>query len=144
MKIFFRVHFLSYEYQHLQMFKNDKNQPAGVSTKIEVASRFEKSNQLYQKEAFTSLFLERSGGVHPLKISKFQFPKMRFPAFWALNWVQKIMCSAFQPENSAWGPKWPLQPIFGGQIFQARANIFLMCKRKETVGKLNKLKWQFI
>ena len=44
------------------MFKNDKNQQAGVSTKIEVASRFEKSNQLYQKEAFTSLFLEGSGG----------------------------------------------------------------------------------
>ena len=61
MKIFFRVHFLSYEYQPLQMFKNDKNQQAGVSTKIEVASRFEKSNRLYQKEAFTSLFLEGSG-----------------------------------------------------------------------------------
>ena len=90
MKIFFRVHFLSYEYQHLQMFKNDKNQQAGVSTKIEVASRFEKSNRLYQKEAFTYLFLEGSGsgagrGVHPLKISKFQSPKMPFPAFWALN-----------------------------------------------------------
>ena len=85
MKIFFRVHFLSYEYQRLQMFKNDKNQQVGVSIKIEVASRFEKSNRLYQKEAFTSLFLEWSGGVHPLKISKFQFPKMRFPAFWALN-----------------------------------------------------------
>ena len=49
MKIFFRVHFLSYEYEHLQMFKNDKNQLAGVSIKIEVAGRFEKSNQLYQK-----------------------------------------------------------------------------------------------
>ena len=85
MKIFFRVHFLSYEYEHLQMFKNDKNQLAGVSIKIEVAGRFEKSNQLYQKEAFTPLFLEGSGGVHPLKISKFQCPKMRFPAFWALN-----------------------------------------------------------
>ena len=44
------------------MFKNDKNQLAGVSIKIEVAGRFEKSNQLYQKEAFTSLFLEGSGG----------------------------------------------------------------------------------
>ena len=85
MKIFFRVHFLSYEYEQLQMFKNDKNQLAGVSIKIEVAGRFEKSNQLYQKEAFTSLFLEGSGGVHPMKISKFQCPKMRFPAFWALN-----------------------------------------------------------
>ena len=31
--------------------------------------------------------------------------------------------TVFQPENSAWGPKWPLQPIFGGQIFQERANI---------------------
>ena len=85
MKIFFRVHFLSYEYQHLQMFKNDKNQQAGVSTKIEVASRFEKSNRLYQKEAFTPLFLEGSGGLHFLKISKFQCPEMQFPAFWALD-----------------------------------------------------------
>ena len=92
MKISFKVHFLSYEYQHLTMFKNDKNQQAGVSTKIEVASRFEKSNRLYQKEAFTSLLLEGTGGMHPLKISTFQCPKMRFPAFWALNWVQKIMC----------------------------------------------------
>ena len=29
----------------------------------------------------------------------------------------------FQPENSTWGPKWPLQPIFGGQICQERANV---------------------
>ena len=67
----FKVHFFSYEYQHLQMFKIDKNQQAGVSITIEEASRFEKSNRLYQKEAFTSLLLEGSGGVHPLKISKF-------------------------------------------------------------------------
>ena len=85
MKIFFKVHFFSYEYQHLQMFKNDKNQQAGVSIRIEVASGFEKSYRLYQKEAFTSLLLEGSGGVHPLKISKFQCPKMLFPVFWALN-----------------------------------------------------------
>ena len=31
--------------------------------------------------------------------------------------------TVFQPENSAWRPKWPLQPIFGGQIFQERANV---------------------
>ena len=46
MKIFFRVHSLSYEYQHLQMFKNDKIEQAGVSITTEVASRFEKSNRL--------------------------------------------------------------------------------------------------
>jgi len=63
MKIFFRVHFLFYEYQRLQMFKNDKNQQAGVSIKIEVASRFEKSNRLYQKEAFTPLVSPSSKGV---------------------------------------------------------------------------------
>ena len=53
--------------------------------KIEVASRFEKSNRLHQKEAFTPLLQKGSGGVLPLKISKFQCPKMRFPAFLALN-----------------------------------------------------------
>ena len=58
---------------------------AGVSTKIEVASRFEKSNQLYQKEAFTPLLLEGSGGLHFLKISKFQCSEMQFPVFWALD-----------------------------------------------------------
>ena len=57
----------------------------GFQKKIEVASRFDKSNRLYQNEAFTPLLLQGSGGVHPLKISKFQCPKMRFPAFWALN-----------------------------------------------------------
>ena len=31
--------------------------------------------------------------------------------------------AVFHPENSAWGPKWPLKPIFGGQIFQERANV---------------------
>ena len=61
----------------------------GVSITIEVASRFEKSNRLYQKEAFTSLLFDGSGDVHPLKISKFQCPKMRFPAFWALNMSTK-------------------------------------------------------
>ena len=49
-----------------------RNNKAGVSIKIEVASRFEKSKRLYQKEAFTPLLLEGSGGVLPLKISKFQ------------------------------------------------------------------------
>ena len=62
-----------------------RNNKAGVSIKIEVASNFEKSNRLYQKEAFTPLHLEGSGGVLPLKISKFQCLKMRFPAFWTLN-----------------------------------------------------------
>ena len=33
----------------------------GVSIKIEVASRFEKCNRLYQKEAFTPLLLEGIG-----------------------------------------------------------------------------------
>ena len=56
------------------MFKNDKNQQAGVSITIEVASRFEKSNQLYQKEAFTSLFLEGSRGVHPFENFKISMP----------------------------------------------------------------------
>ena len=55
-----------------------RNNEAAVSIKIEVASRFEKSKRLYQKEAFTPLLLEGSGGV-------LQCPKMRFPAFWALN-----------------------------------------------------------
>ena len=68
------------------------NVPGVSMLKIEVASRFEKSNRLYQKEAFTPHLQKGSGGVLPLKISKFKCPKMRFPAFWALNWVQKIMC----------------------------------------------------
>ena len=60
------------------------------------------------------------------------------------------MSSVFQPENSAWGPKWPLQPILGGQSFLNRANvqpctsIFLIREGEETVGKLRKWKWQFI
>jgi len=33
--------------------------------KIEVASRFEKSNQLYQPFAFSHLLLDGSGGVQP-------------------------------------------------------------------------------
>ena len=41
----------------------------GVSTKIEVASRFEKSNQLYQKEAFTPLLLEGSALLENFEIS---------------------------------------------------------------------------
>ena len=57
----------------------------GFSIEIEVASRFEKSNQLYQKEAFTPLLLEASGGLYSLKISRFRCPKMRFPVFRALN-----------------------------------------------------------
>ena len=36
-----------------------------VPIKLEVAGRFEKSNNLYQKETFTPLLLEGSGGVHP-------------------------------------------------------------------------------
>ena len=62
---------------------------SGVSIKIELASRFEKSNWLHRKEAFTPLLLEGSGGLYSLKISKFWYPKMQFPVFWALNWVQK-------------------------------------------------------
>ena len=92
------------------MFKNDKNQQGGVSIKIEVASRFEKSNRLYQKEAFTSLFLEGSGGVHPLKISTFQFPKMRFPAFWALN------------------------PFWGARFFKQGPISFYYAKEKKQLG----------
>ena len=62
---------------------------SGVSMKIEVARRFEKSNRLHPKEAFTPLLLEGSGGLYSLKISKFWCPKMRSPVFKALNWVQK-------------------------------------------------------
>ena len=61
---------------------------------------------------------------------------------WYLLWL-----TVFQPEISAWGPKWPLQPIFWDQIFQEKGqctSIFLICKREETVGKLRKWKWQFI
>ena len=39
--------------------------------KIEVAGGFEKSNQLYQKEAFTPFLLEGSEGLHSLKNLKF-------------------------------------------------------------------------
>ena len=55
--------------------------------------------------------------------------------------------SVFQPEISAWGPKWPLQPIFWGSDISRKGqctSIFLICKREETVGKLRKWKWQFI
>ena len=38
---------------------------SGVSIIIEVPTRFEKTNQLYQKEAFTPLLLEGSRDVHP-------------------------------------------------------------------------------
>ena len=31
-----------------------------------------------------------------------------------------LTSTVFQSENSALGPKWPLQPIFGGLIFQGR------------------------
>ena len=62
---------------------------SGVSMNIEVARRFEKSNRLHPKEAFTPLLLEGSEGLYSLKISKFWCPKMRSPVFRALNWVQK-------------------------------------------------------
>ena len=39
--------------------------------KIEVAGRFEKSNRLYQKEAFTPFLLEGCRGLHSLKNLKF-------------------------------------------------------------------------
>ena len=39
-------------------------------------------------------------------------------------WLPAVI-SVFQPENSAGVPKWPLQPTFGGQVFQERANILL-------------------
>ena len=39
--------------------------------KIEVAGRFEKSNRLYQKEAFTPFLLEGCGGLHSFKNLKF-------------------------------------------------------------------------
>ena len=35
----------------------------------------------------------------PLKILKFQSPKLQFPAFWGLNWVQKSVF--FIQENVA-------------------------------------------
>ena len=43
------------------------NNIVGVAIKIDVANRFEKSNWLYQKEAFTPLLLEGFGGMHPSK-----------------------------------------------------------------------------
>jgi len=54
---------------------------SGVSIKIRVAGRLEESIRLYHKEAFTPFLVEGFGCVHPLKISKFQCPKTRFPAF---------------------------------------------------------------
>ena len=49
------------------------------------------------------------------------FTLLHFPLYF--DSCPFALYSVFQPENSAWGPKWPLQPIFGGQIFQERANV---------------------
>ena len=59
----------------------------GVLIKIQVASMYEKSIQLYQQGAISPLFLggRGSGGVLPQNFLRFQSPKMRFLAFWVLN-----------------------------------------------------------
>ena len=51
-----------------------RNNEAGVSIKIEVASRLEKSKRLYKKEAFTPLLLEGSGGRASLENFKISVP----------------------------------------------------------------------
>ena len=54
-------------------------QQEGVSMKIEVASRFEKSNRLYQQGAIGPLFLGGKEGVwahSAQEILRFQSPKM--------------------------------------------------------------------
>ena len=58
---------------------NFKN--AGVSIKIEVASRFKYSNRLYQRGAGSLIFPRASGGMLPQKIIKFQSTSRRSLAF---------------------------------------------------------------
>ena len=58
---------------------------AEVLIKIEVASRVSKKVTDCSNRSFYSPSSRESGDLHSLKISTFQFPKMRFPASWALN-----------------------------------------------------------
>ena len=50
---------------------------------IEVASRFEQRNRLYQQSTHQGV----SGGMLPQKILELQSPNKRFPAFRGLDWV---------------------------------------------------------
>ena len=70
---------------------NFKN--AGVSIKIEVASRFKYSNRLYQRGAGSLIFPRASGGMLPQKIIKFQSTSRRSLAFRGPEWVQRSMFS---------------------------------------------------
>ena len=57
--------------------------------------------------------------------------------FALIQWCMHMYNPVFQLKNSAWGSKWPLQPIFGGQIFQERANVpvsFEHTKEKKQFG----------
>ena len=59
----------------MQMFKNDKNQQAGVSIKIEVAGRFEKSNlATVSKRGFYFPFSRGVWGRVPLENFKISMP----------------------------------------------------------------------
>ena len=59
---------------------------SGLSIKIEVASRFEKSlNQTVSKRGFYSPSSRGVWGHAPHENSKFQCPIKRFPVLWELN-----------------------------------------------------------
>ena len=95
------------------------NPDTGVSIKIEVASKFEQSTQLYQQGGINPVPLEGSGGMLLLKILKFQSPKMRFPLFLGLNWVQNSVF--FIQENVAF-----IQvPIISDTTYKKWTNVHL-------------------
>ena len=72
-------------------FKEIADHYTGVSIKIEVAYKFEWSNQLYQQGTVSPFFLGGGEGVwmhyapENFEILKFQSPKMQFSVFWGLN-----------------------------------------------------------
>ena len=65
---------------------------AGVSLKIEVASRFKNSNWRCEQGNVSPHSLGGSWGVLLQKILKFQSSSVWFPAFLGLNWVPKRVC----------------------------------------------------
>ena len=64
--------------------------PRGFNKKLKEPVGLKKVTDCIEKR-LTPLLIEGSVGVRPNKIPKFQCPKMRFPAFWELKWVQKII-----------------------------------------------------
>ena len=80
-------------------------------------SKFTKSSSTHSPE---TLLKGGNGKWNCLCINQYIFQGWKKLCNYNCTWGNQAV---FEPENSAWGPKWPLQPIFWGQIFQERANV---------------------